>query len=270
MNKEKRVSNRYDHDDFGNRMKAYEARQTAEKVMPLLPVYARLDGRGFSKLTKPLARPFCAPFHRAMVETTRELMVEFGAEAGYTQSDEISLLWRNDDREVVMPFDGKYQKLVSSLAAFASVTLYQKLLTELNLSLKTFMDCRVFQLPTRVEAANAFLWREQDASKNAVSMAARTFVKSAKELAGMNSSQMQELMFQNGQNFNDYPAAFRRGTFVLRRQLQKVGYNQYHEPVVVDRNVVQAVSMPVFSTVSNRVAVLFERAEPEVGNAVAV
>jgi tRNA(His) guanylyltransferase len=35
-------------DEFGNRMKAYEAVETKRKFDPHLPIYARIDGRAFS------------------------------------------------------------------------------------------------------------------------------------------------------------------------------------------------------------------------------
>ena len=36
-------------------------------------------------------------------------------------------------------------------------------------------DCRVWQVPTLEEAANTLLWREFDATKNSISMAARHY-----------------------------------------------------------------------------------------------
>ena len=56
-------------DDFGNRMKAYEAAETERSFMPLLPIYARIDGRGFSGFTRGLDRPFDLRITRAMIET---------------------------------------------------------------------------------------------------------------------------------------------------------------------------------------------------------
>jgi tRNA(His) 5'-end guanylyltransferase len=77
-------------DDFGDRMKAYEALANPPLLSPL-PVCARLDGRGFHAFTKHAERPFSASFHRRMVDLTRFLVVESCADVGYTQSDEISL-----------------------------------------------------------------------------------------------------------------------------------------------------------------------------------
>jgi tRNA(His) guanylyltransferase len=77
-------------------------------------------------------------------------------------------------------------------------------------------DARVISLPTLEEATNMMLWREMDATKNAVSMAAHSMF-SHKSLQNKSGPQMQERMFkEKGINFNDYPDFFKRGTFVKR------------------------------------------------------
>ncbi len=83
-------------DDFGNRMKVYEAAETERYFMPLLPVYARIDGRSFSNFTQGMKRPYDERITRAMVETTKYLVEETHARIGYAQSDEISLVWQQE------------------------------------------------------------------------------------------------------------------------------------------------------------------------------
>jgi len=168
------------------------------------------------------------------------------------------------------------QKMVSVLASLASVKFNHFCLADGTLQeraakmLPTF-DCRVFQLPNRTEAANAFLWREKDATKNAISMAARSFYPH-KQLHGKSSSEMQELIFQKGQNFNDYPAFFKRGTFVRRvveerpftpEELARIPQNHRPGPdALVSRSRVVELDMPVFTKVLNREEVIFEGAGP--------
>lgn len=48
-------------------------------------------------------------------------------------------------------------------------------------------------------------------------MKAYESAEAGRRLQDKSSSQMQELLFQKGVNWNDYPAFFKRGTFVLRR-----------------------------------------------------
>jgi tRNA(His) guanylyltransferase len=263
-------------DDFGNRMKAYEAAETERYFMPLLPVYARLDGRCFSAFTDGMECPFDLRITNAMIETTKYLVEETQARIGYTQSDEISLVWQQDRYDAELFFNGKIHKLCSVLAGLASVKFYSvcmrdTFLAERATRLLPVFDCRVFQLPNQTEAANAFLWREKDATKNAISMAARTFY-SHHQLHGKSSAEMQEMIFQKGQNFNDYPTFFKRGTFVRRITRQQTltaeelaNIPEKHRPApgtLVTRSSVVELEMPIFTKVLNREEVIFEEAEP--------
>lgn len=258
-------------DEFGDRMKMYECQEAGRRFTPLLPIYARIDGRNFSTFTRPMKRPFDADLHGCMVAVTKRLVENTGALVGYTQSDEISLLWYSAEIKSQVFFDGKIFKVVSVSAALATSYFIEEAspFWPDRLSGLSF-DCRAFQLPTKDEAANAFLWREMDATKNAVSMAARTMY-SAKQLHGKGRADMQEMMFQKGVNFNDYPAAFKRGTFVLRRTVVKELEPEILAKIPpekrptgpIERQVVGPVEMPIFKTVTNRVAVLFDNAEPE-------
>lgn len=260
--------------DLGNRMKMYEAHEVRRRFMPLLPIYARIDGRNFSRFTKHMDRPYDERMTTVMVETTRRLAEETDALAGYTQSDEISLLWYRPNPKSQVFFDGKVFKIVSVTAALAT-SIFSALAREhwpdrLEKWPLSF-DCRAFQLPTKDEAANVFLWREMDATKNAICMAARCHF-SHKSLHGKNGDEMQEMMFQEaGVNFNDFPARFKRGTFILRRTVVKelapealAKIPEAHRPDgPIERQVVEPVDMPQFSKVTNRVAVLFDSAAPE-------
>jgi tRNA(His) guanylyltransferase len=261
-------------DGFGDRMKSYEVAETGRCFTPLLPVYARIDGRCFSNFTRGMRRPYDSDMSRMMIETTKFLVGETHARIGYTQSDEISLVWSQDKYDSEIFFCGKVQKMVSVLASMATAKFNNLCSGELREKLPTF-DCRVFQLPNRAEAANAFLWREKDATKNAVSMAARSFYPH-KQLQDKSSAEMQEMIFQKGQNFNDYPAFFKRGTFVRRITEARpftadelAGIPAAYRPspeVLITRSRIVEIDMPVFTKVLNREAVVFEGAEPMVEN----
>ncbi len=264
-------------DNFGDRMKMYEKAESGRRFMPLLPVYARLDGRSFRKFTKKFNRPFDRRMSAAMIDTTKYLVNETNALIGYAQSDEISLVWYTSSIDSQIFFDGKIQKMVSVLAGLATVMFND--CCRLNMMLADdgampVFDCRVFQLPNKIEATNAFLWREQDATKNAISMAARSLF-SHKELMGKNGNEMQEMMQQEHDvNFNDYPASFKRGTFVRREAIwvdvkslpekEKPSKWEGVMPDQVQRHEVQELDMPKFSTVTNRVEVVFDGADPVV------
>src|SRR4051794_23880386 len=148
---------------------------TEVRVMPGLPVLARLDGRAFHTFTRGLPRPFDPRLTALMVATTKALVGEFDARVGYTQSDEISLLWQQPSPNSQLPFGGRVLKLTSVLAATATAYFGRLLpdhLPEKRDAVPVF-DGRVWNVPTQDEAANYFLWREHDATKNSLSMAAQ-------------------------------------------------------------------------------------------------
>ena len=279
-------------DALGDRMKMLEKQESGRIFLPLLPICARLDGRSFSRFTKGMKRPYDPTFTRIMVETTRYLVEETNACIGYTQSDEISLVYYSDKVESQVFFDGRIQKMNSVLASMCSVffnitlqDVAEDLLSrESELRIQEvwqgkalempIFDCRVWTVPNQVEACNNLLWREADCFKNAVSMSAREYY-SDKELFKKNGSQMQEMMFKKGMNFNDYPSFFKRGTYIQRRKvLRKFTANELlalppkHKAIknpdlMVERTEVKEIDMPPFSKVINRVGVVFNGEEPK-------
>ena len=60
------------NDSFGDRMKFFEKMGSA-RLMPMLPILARLDGKCFSGFTNDLDRPFDSNFSAIMVALTRYL-----------------------------------------------------------------------------------------------------------------------------------------------------------------------------------------------------
>lgn len=260
-------------DSLGDRMKGYEAAETERRFLPMLPVYARLDGRCFSSFTAGMDRPYDVRMSRAMIETTRALVDKAVARCGYTQSDEISLVWLADEPTSEMFFSGKIQKMCSVLAGMAAAMFGKIAMVEWPercAKAAPIFDCRVFQLPSRTEAANAFLWREQDATKNAISMAAGHYY-SHKQLHKKTGPEKQEMLFQAGVNFNDYPSFFKRGTFIQRRKTLReltaeelaVIPEKYRPTGPIERGAVLDLDMPPFGKVANREAVIFDGAVPE-------
>lgn len=264
-------------DALGNRMKLYESTEAGRRLLPLLPVIARIDGRAFHSFTRGMRRPFDPDFTTAMVETTQHLVEETNACMGYTQSDEITLAWHSTDIKSQIWFDGRIHKMVSLLAAHATLHFYlavSRLLPDYASRLPTF-DARVWSVPTRTEGANAFLWREWDATKNSISMAASTYY-SDSELHGLDGSAKQQLLFRKGVNWNDYPACFKRGTYIQRRpvlhrftaeELMNLPpkHAAHSSPgLQIERHKVMPLDLPPLSQICNREAVIFEAAAPEV------
>ena len=263
-------------DDFGDRMKAYERIETDRHFMPLLPVYARLDGRSFSKFTSTLDQPFDEEFSSAMIDTTRHLVEQTNACIGYTQSDEISLVWLQKDYGSELFFGGKVQKLVSVLAGMATASFsYESrgypALDKRVLEMKPHFDCRVFQLPSKVEAANAILWRERDAIKNGISKIAQEHF-SHQELMNKSSAEKENMLMDIGVFCNGYKTYHTRGCFIQKREKLETltsseleAIPERHRPLpesVFNRSFTGIVQMPSFNKVKNRVEVIFDGADP--------
>jgi tRNA(His) 5'-end guanylyltransferase len=263
-------------DQLGDRMKEYEHQEAGRRLMPLLPVMARLDGKCFSSFTKGLARPYDPRLSNLMASTVEHLLAETGALAGYTQSDEITLLLYSENRKSQIFLDRRVQKLTSILASMTTAYFNAQLpaLIPERRGRTAVFDCRVWSVPNKDEAANVFLWREIDATKNSVSMAAREYY-SHQELLNKGRADMQEMLFQKGVNWNDYPAFFKRGTYVLRKQvvrrftaleleaLPPRHAARLNPELEVCRQEINRVLLPPFARVANRVEVLFEGAKPE-------
>jgi len=156
-------------DELGDKFKAFEA--AAESVLePGLPVFLRLDGNSFSKFTKGnMVKPFDARFEQAM-NAAAESVLEYcsGVCFAYVQSDEITVLLRNDQSEKTTPFlANRTQKLASLTAAKASVA-FNRSLREQGMEVPDqVFDCRAFTVPE--EMTNSVVaWRQEDCFRNAI------------------------------------------------------------------------------------------------------
>jgi tRNA(His) 5'-end guanylyltransferase len=264
-------------DDLGDRLKSYEARETEQRFLPGVPIYARIDGRGFSKFTRDMERPFDGRMTAAMIHATKYLVDKSQATLGYVQSDEISLAWANTDHTSEPWFGGKIHKLTSVLASMATVSFVDGIIHNFSdwqqyFSRMPHFDCRVFQVPNLDELANCFLWRNLDCTKNAISMAAHHYYSHA-ELQGKSGAEKQEMLFAKGVNFNDYPSAFKRGTFVRKHLVQRAFDPQEwasiplnHRPdlgTLLLRSEMHAWDLPPLQKITNRVETLFLKADPQ-------
>ncbi len=230
---------------LGDRMKGYERTETGRCFLPLLPVCARIDGKGFSRWTDGLERPYDARLSELMVATTKRLVEETQALVGYTQSDEINLLYNSEDAKRPIFLEGRVQKLTSILASMATAWFNAGVPSRIpeRADQPALFDCRCWAMPTKEEAAEFFLWRERDATKNSLAMAARHHYPHD-ELLGLKTSALHDRLHDVGVNWSEYPAFFKRGVFV-----RPAG-----EGGVID--------MPPFGRVGDRVAVLFDGAAP--------
>ena len=213
-------------DELDDKMRVFE---TAADycVLPGIFMVARLDGRSFTRLTKDTCQfsaPFDEQFRDLMVATTESLMTcGFRVLYGYTESDEISLLFAEDEKQ----FGRKLRKYNSTLAGEASAR-FSLLLGQIA----TF-DCRISQLPSVNLIVDYFRWRSEDASRNALNAwcywtlrkEGQAQALATARLSGLSIAQKNELLFERGINFNDLPAWQKRGVGLYWEEYDKPATN---------------------------------------------
>lgn len=225
-------------DDLDQKMRVFE---TAHDlcVLPGLYMVARLDGRSFTRLTKevqPFEAPFDARFRDMMVDTAEHLMRDCGFNVvyGYTESDEISLLFGLEANS----FGRKLRKLISILAGEASAKF------SLALGALACFDCRISQLSSVALVVDYFRWRNEDAHRNALNAhcywllrkQGKGVSKATAVLKGLSVADKNELLFRHGINFNNLPLWQRRGVGLYWEEHERPGANPVTgEQVVVRR-----------------------------------
>lgn len=213
-------------DELDKKMRVFETAHD-HCVLPGLYMVARIDGRCFTTLTKERHRfeaPYDTRFRDMMVETVKHLMqCGFNVRYGYTQSDEISLLFDLDESG----FGRKERKLNSVLAGEASARF------SLLLGNVAAFDCRLSQLPVPTRVIDYFRWRNEDAHRNALNahcywtlrkegVAAR---EATAVFIGMSVADKNEFLFKKGINFNDLPNWQKRGIGVYWEAYEKDAIN---------------------------------------------
>lgn len=234
------------NDSLGDRMKSYE-RVTRAVVMPHSYTIIRVDGRAFHTYLRDAEKPFDLNFQNAMMNVGAQLAEQIsGVRYVYGQSDEISLLLDDTAPQAQPWFGGVLQKMASVAASLATVAL----ISQRGWDRLPHFDARVFTVPSLGEAENYFIWRQLDALRNSISMAAQARF-SHQELYGKHSDQMQDMLWKIGINWNDYPDACKRG-WVVERESRETTVTYHHKrtneevstPVV--RNLWMAKAAPNF------------------------
>ena len=221
-------------DEFDKKMRVYEE-SLDQYILPDMYIVARLDGRSFTNLTKKTCNfeaPFDTKFRDLMVDTVKALLeCGFRIVYGYTESDEISLLFHPDDNT----FGRKVRKLNTTLAGEASAAF------SLALGRAATFDCRIVPLPNKDRVADYFVWRQEDSHRNSLNAHCYWALRkegedqnlATVELEGKSVAYKNELLFQKGINYNDLPSWQKRGIGVYFQDVSKEGYNPVKDEKVV-------------------------------------
>jgi tRNA(His) guanylyltransferase len=240
-------------DGLGSRMKDDYEFRTRTMLPRRTHTIIRLDGKAFHTYTRGLERPYDAQLMYDMATTARFLCEEVsGCLMAYTQSDEISLLLTDFNAPTTQAwFDGNVQKLVSVSASLATAKF-----NELRPGKLAFFDSRAFTIADPVEVMNYFLWRQKDATRNSISMAAQAKF-SPKQLHGKSANEMQEMLWsEHGINWNNYDPRFKRGTAVVPER--RIGDVSYVDKRSGETRVAEGVERRVWTV---REAPIFGRAD---------
>lgn len=216
------------------RMKKYEY-ITRHYLMCRTPVIVRVDGKAFHTFTKDMKKPFDPIFMKSMQNTMKYLCENVqGCVLGYTQSDEISLLLVDyENLESSAWFDNNLSKIISITSSMASVYFnlifrykvedycynmkgsaeYRTLLRQKTKDLTVF-DSRAFNLQ-KEEVNNYFVWRQQDAIKNAIQMIGRAYF-THKELENKNGKDIVDMLDSIKVDYHSYTTSEKRGTCCIK------------------------------------------------------
>lgn len=251
-------------DELDKKLRVYETLHDV-CVAPEMYMVARIDGRNFTRLTKEVHQfeaPFDGRFRDLMIETVKHLMTcGFNVIYGYTESDEISLLF--DLAETA--FSRKHRKYNSILAGEASAKF-----TSLLGGIGVF-DCRICEFPNRQLVVDYFRWRNEDAHRNALN--AHCYWKlradgqsqqtATKRIEGISTADKNELLFGYGINFNELPAWQKRGIGVYWKEQPHTGLNPSTglEVQVVRRKLFADLELPMKAEYENFVLNIIHQAE---------
>lgn len=220
-----------DKDPLGTRMKEQYENRTRYYLPRRTYTIIRLDGCHFKTYTHGLDKPFDKGLMEDIDNSIITMLPQVqGVVFAYTQSDEISLLLTDFATPNTSAwFDANLQKMVSVSASLMTGSFnYNRFKRELSQKIenrtlgdsKAFVlasfDSRCFTIPDRIEVMNYFIHRNQDCSRNSVSMVAQSLF-SPKELHGKSTPEMHEMMKTVGKNWaTDYTDGEKNGRLIVK------------------------------------------------------
>lgn len=261
--------NRAEFEALGKVHKKYES-MNQQYFMDGLPIMVRLDGRGFSKFTKDMDKPFDDNFKECMLAAATECLKESNAIVAYTGSDEITL---------IIPANSNYfgyrkskiETILASTATAAFIVRLAELMPKKVIGLPKF-DARAWQYPTTQLCLDSLLWRETDCTRNSLSMVCQKYF-TQRQLEGAGTKSQHDMLHSIGVNWADYPDHYKRGTYLAKRdkefELEKEIWdripernrsstNKFMRRVIVD------LKMPPIQKVQNLYEVIFEEADIQI------
>lgn len=204
-------------------------------------IILRLDGRNFHNLTDDLdlEKPYDYDFSMIMVEVAKDILKEFSPLLIYTFSDEFNVLLSE------IPFGGRIEKLNSVFSSFTSGSFTKQLINHDNLiydfKKPISFDSRIIPLSSEM-VEEYFTSRQNEAWRNCLNgysywTLRKKFNKedAVSKMKGFKSSQMHDLLFNNGININEIPIWHRRGIAIYKKQVEIKGKNPINGKITTSK-----------------------------------
>ena len=210
----------------------------------------RLDWKWFSKFTRKFfKKPYDEKLNNIMQNITEFLFSEFNAKLWYTQSDEITLVFKKwiDDTF----FNWRIQKIVSVLSWKASSILinelYKKWLNEAVLQNPCF-DARVFETNNIIDVYESVKSRYFDCLRNSKLNLAMFLWK--KERLNKSWDEIIKLVKEK-LDYYTLPISYRKWTFFIKEKQEVKNpfyekYKKYNPQKIIIRNVVKKINIEKF------------------------
>jgi tRNA(His) guanylyltransferase len=206
---------------LADRIFSYQV-NTDYRLLSRVPIVICVNGRGFTRVTQLLDKPYCSKFSECLASTMLKLCADVeGTLFAYQHNDEVVVIVRNDQGVDTHPwYDNRLQKICSVTAAIATLH-FRECATALQLDMTgdPIFTSQVFVVPTVGEATNTIIYKQQQNFHTSIQSAClyNLLTKYDKNtikdmLAGLNVDEKIDLLLQECEvKYNDYPLAFRRG-----------------------------------------------------------
>lgn len=202
---------------------------TDYKLLPNGYIICMLDGRTFSTFTKKyFDEPFDSEFHLMMNETTKYLCEKIsGCVLGYTQSDEITLVLKDNQEQDTM-FGYRLCKMLSIFASMATAKFNQLMMKyciqigmdpndAINNSPLCQFDCKCWNVPNMEKVIQWLVYRQNDCVRNSKQQFAQAFLPH-KELVNLNTDeQVAKTIELKGQDWNHCSDGEKYGRYVYKQ-----------------------------------------------------
>lgn len=211
------------HDELGDRMKQYEA---AAKVQlpPRCFTVVRVDGRAFHTWTRGLSRPFDADLAEDLTAAAASVAAGMGGcLVAYAQSDEVTFVLSDLGSTTTQPFFGGVAQKIASVTAseMTAAFLTRRLERARPGERPATFDARAFTVPSAVEAANALVWRQADARRNAMQALGR-HVLGHRAMHQVPNRDVPARLLEAGVQLAEYPTQFWFGTLITRQTVTEL------------------------------------------------